>query len=69
MKRCPRRGESRPLLLDVRTQVLLDEDHAGHPRLRRCREASEDVVRSGLEAKSAEFLERGGEIYVEVSGD
>ena len=30
---------------------------------------SEDVVRSGLEAKSAEFREKGGEIYVDVSGD
>jgi phosphomethylpyrimidine synthase len=32
-------------------------------------DASEDVVRSGLEAKSAEFREKGGEIYVDVSGD
>ena len=32
-------------------------------------EASEDVIRSGLEAKSAEFREKGGEIYVDVSGD
>ena len=31
--------------------------------------ASEDVVQGGLEAKSAEFRERGGEIYVDVSGD
>ena len=31
--------------------------------------ASEEVVRSGLEAKSAEFREKGGEIYVDVSGD
>ena len=32
-------------------------------------EASEDVVQRGLEAKSAEFRERGGKIYVDVSGD
>jgi phosphomethylpyrimidine synthase len=31
--------------------------------------ASQDVVQSGLEAKSAEFKEKGGEIYVDVSGD
>ena len=32
-------------------------------------EATEDVVQSGLDAKSAEFRERGGEIYVDLSGD
>ncbi len=32
-------------------------------------ESTEDVVRSGLEAKSAEFREKGGKIYVDVSGD
>src|SRR2546422_531580 len=38
--RVPRRdaasrgGEDRPLLLDVRAALLLDEDHAGRPRLR-----------------------------------
>ena len=31
--------------------------------------SSEDVIQSGLEAKSAEFREKGGEIYVDVSGD
>ena len=31
--------------------------------------ASEDVITTGLEAKSAEFRERGGEIYVDVGGD
>jgi len=31
--------------------------------------ASEDVIQSGLDAKSAEFREKGGEIYVDVSGD
>ena len=31
--------------------------------------ATEDVVKSGLEAKSAEFREKGGKIYVDVSGD
>src|SRR3989442_15791500 len=29
------RSEARPLLLDVRAALLLDEDHAGRPRLRR----------------------------------
>ena len=32
-------------------------------------ETGEDVIRSGMEAKSAEFREQGGEIYVDVSGD
>ncbi len=31
--------------------------------------ASEDVIRTGLEAKSAEFREQGGEIYVDAGGD
>ena len=31
--------------------------------------ASEDVIRTGLEAKSAEFREQGGKIYVDVGGD
>jgi len=31
----PAEGEDRPLLLDVRAALLLDEDHAGRPRLRR----------------------------------
>jgi phosphomethylpyrimidine synthase len=31
--------------------------------------ASEEVIRTGLEAKSAEFREQGGEIYVDVGGD
>ena len=31
--------------------------------------ATEDVVQSGLDAKSAEFREKGGRIYVDVSGD
>jgi len=30
---------------------------------------SEDVIRTGLEAKSAEFREQGGKIYVDVGGD
>ena len=30
---------------------------------------SEDVIRTGLEAKSAEFREQGGKIYVDVRGD
>jgi phosphomethylpyrimidine synthase len=32
-------------------------------------ETGEDVLRSGMEAKSVEFREQGGEIYVDVSGD
>jgi phosphomethylpyrimidine synthase len=31
--------------------------------------ASEDVIRTGLEEKSAEFREQGGKIYVDVGGD
>ena len=31
--------------------------------------ASEDVIQTGLEAKSAEFREQGGKIYVDVGGD
>ena len=32
-------------------------------------DANEDVVQSGLDAKSAKFREKGGKIYVDVSGD
>ena len=35
------RGESRALLLDVRTAFLLDEDHAGRARVRRTRHGRE----------------------------
>jgi phosphomethylpyrimidine synthase len=33
-RRCPRRGEGRALLLDVRTAFLFDEDHPGRARVR-----------------------------------
>ena len=39
-------GEGRPLLLDVRPEVLLDEDHPGRPRLRARRRGSRPTMRS-----------------------
>ena len=60
----PRRDAARPrrqdraLLLDVRPEVLLDEDHRGSPR------DGASSRPTGLAAKSAEFVETGGEMYV-----
>ncbi len=62
-------AEGRPqdgaLLLDVRTEILLDENHAGsaggsggHARQR------EGSSREGWPKKSREFLEGGGKLYV-----
>ena len=47
------RRQGRPLLLHVRAEVLLDEDHRGRAG-----------VRGEMERKAEEFRERGGEIYV-----
>src|SRR5439155_4175159 len=58
--RVPRRDaagggrEGRPLLLDVRTEVLLDEDHAGGPRVRR------PAGRGGRDARAGAGAAREG---------
>ena len=60
------RRQDRALLLDVRPALLLDEDHAGRPRVRRPARAWRPRPRSlaqGLREKAAEFKKTGGEIY------
>ena len=63
-----RPGQDRPLLLDVRPEVLLDADQPGRARLRRGRGMDlATAVEIGLKEKSAEFLEAGAEVYREPS--
>ena len=63
-----RRRQDRALLLDVRPEILLDEDHAGGPRLRGEQEADRPAAEPNAEAGMAEmskrFHEEGGELYV-----
>ena len=56
-----RRGQDRALLLDVRPELLLDEDHPGRARLRRRegRRASTRRWPRGCAEKAEEFRERG----------
>ena len=63
----PQHGrEARPLLLDVRPALLLDEDHAGRPR-EYARETGDwnesDALAKGMEAEAIEFVKTGSEIY------
>ena len=62
------------LLLDVRPQVLLDENHLGEPaRSSGVRDDAEEhgvdieaAIPEGMREKAKEFVEAGGEIYQEV---
>ena len=55
------------LLLHVRPEVLLDEDHAGGARVRGARGlAEEEAVVDGMAGKSAEFKAAGGEMYIPI---
>ena len=65
----PARGrrQDRPLLLDVRAQILLDEDHAGGPRIRAaagCESGSGRMLEAGMAEMSKRFHDEGGELYV-----
>ena len=54
-----RRRQARAFLLDVRPEILLDEDHA---------RKSATTRRRGMAEKSKEFLEQGAEIYKVLEG-
>ena len=67
--------QGRPLLLHVRAEVLLDEDHPGRARLRgnaergrRRDSAGDDQVdpEAGMAAMSAKFHALGAEVYVDA---
>ena len=83
--RVPRRDaaqggpQGRPLLLHVRPQVLLHEDHPGRARLRRQAERGRRRARrgdhpvdpaarreAGMAQMSAKFREMGGQVYVDA---
>jgi len=55
-------AQGRAFLLDVRAEILLDADH----RDLREEAAAIQAREQGMAEKSAEFLERGAEIYVEA---
>ena len=55
-----RRRQARAFLLDVRTEILLDEDHPGDPRARR---------KQGMDEMSEKFLKKGAEIYHSAADD
>ena len=56
----PRRGcQSGPLLLDVRAEVLLDEDHSGRPRVRREARARRGSSLGGRYEGEGRRLQRG----------
>ena len=66
-----RRRQDRPLLLDVRPQILLDEDHPGGPGV--CAAAGESsspalsaeaAAEAGMAEMSKRFHDEGGELYV-----
>ena len=50
-------------LLDVRAEVLLDEDHAGCARLR----GDAELGQVGMEQISEKFKAMGGEVYVDAA--
>ena len=57
-------AQGRAFLLHVRAEILLDEDHAGSAR---GIQASPPRRREkGMADKSAEFLEKGGKLYLEA---
>ena len=76
-----RTGQDRALLLDVRTEVLLDAHHARRPRLRRrtrTRQRGSDRSRDGGEVGEfaehgnrdlpiAEFAEHGNRVYLPIT--
>ena len=85
--RLPRRdaaqggAQGRALLLDVRAEVLLDEDHPGRARLRGDAERggvelaeettqidpdAEPCREAGMDEMSAKFREMGGELYIDA---
>ncbi len=57
------------LLLHVRAEVLLHEDHPGRARLRQGAQGIKDVevaLEEGMKEKAEEFKRQGAEIYREV---
>jgi phosphomethylpyrimidine synthase len=72
--RVPRRdpaeglGQGRALLLDVRAEVLLDEDHPGSARLRQGERhgATKQAIAVGFEEQAERFKEEGSVIYKQV---
>jgi phosphomethylpyrimidine synthase len=71
--RIPRRnpaqgiGQGRPLLLDVRPALLLDEDHSGRARFAAAAgHRREEALTKGMETKAVEFVKTGAEIYHKV---
>ena len=65
-------AQDRPFLLDVRPEILLDEDHPGGARLRRqarrrsvSSSEAVDGKERGMAEMSEKFRELGGEVYVE----
>ena len=70
------RPQGRAFLLDVRPEILLDEDHAGCARLRRDAERSDKrvwrrvdqsgVIEDGMAQMSAKFKEMGGQVYLDA---
>ena len=66
--------QGRAFLLDVRPEILLDEDHAGRARLRRDAERSRrrvgmsmtGTIEDGMAQMSAKFKEMGGSVYLDA---
>jgi hypothetical protein len=48
----------------VRPALLLDEDHAGRPRVRAKQGMREnEAIAKGMEIKAVEFVQQGAEVY------
>ncbi len=59
------------LLLDVRAEVLLDEDHAGGARVRRRAQgvAAEAALTQGMAAEVGRVQAAGGELYIPIHAE